>query len=214
MKDFQDAREKMVQEQLIKRGIHDERVLEAMRKVERHLFVEKQYWDKAYSDTPLSIDCSQTISQPYMVALMTQLLELTGSEKVLEIGSGSGYQTAILAELSKLVYSIERHAALAEQARLLLIELGYKNIKIKAGNGTLGWPEKAPFDSMMVTAGAPDVPAELVTQLKDRGKLVIPVGSTYQQELQLVSKRGDSYISKSICGCVFVPLIGSKGWDD
>ena len=213
MKEFQDAREKMVLEQLIRRKIKDERVLDAMRKVERHLFVEEQDWKKAYDDSPLSIECSQTISQPYMVALMTELLELTGPEKVLEIGTGSGYQTAILAELCENVYSIERHVTLAEQTKNLLQELGYTNIEIRIGNGTLGWPEKAPFDAMMVTAGSPEIPDELVAQLKDHGKLVIPVGSTHQQDLSLVSKRGNSYISKSICGCVFVPLIGKKGWD-
>ena len=213
MENFKDARDRMVQHQLVNRKITDERVLDAMRKVERHVFVAKKYWDKAYDDSPLSIGCSQTISQPYMVALMTQLLKLQGSEKVLEIGTGSGYQTAILAELSERVYSIERHVALAEQTKSFLDELGYKNIKIRNGNGTLGWPEKAPFDAMLVTAGAPEVPDELVEQLRDQGKLVIPVGSAHQQDLLLISKRGDSYISKSICGCVFVPLIGKKGWD-
>ena len=213
MEDYRDAREKMVQEQLVKRRIKDERVLGAMRKIKRHLFVAEKYWDKAYDDSPLAIACSQTISQPYMVALMTELLGLTGTEKILEIGTGSGYQTAILAELCNKVYSIERHATLAEQTKLLLSELGFKNIEIRVGNGTLGWPEKAPFDAILVTAGAPEVPDELVNQLIDFGKLVIPVGSTYQQDLKLVSKRGDSYISKSICGCVFVPLVGKKGWD-
>lgn len=214
MEDFKDARERMVQEQLIKRGIRDELVLNAMRKVNRHRFVSEKNWDKAYDDTPIAIDCSQTISQPYMVALMTELLKLTGHEKVLEIGTGSGYQTAILAELAREVYSIERHVSLVEQAKLLLAEIGYTNIKIRAGNGTLGWPEKAPFEAMMVTAGAPEVPDELINQLSDYGRLVIPVGSTHQQDLLLVSKRGDSYISKSICGCVFVPLVGRKGWEN
>lgn len=213
MKDFSDARERMVQDQLVRRGIRDERVLEAMRKVKRHLFVAEKNWDKAYDDSPVIIECSQTISQPYMVALMTELLQLKGNEKVLEIGTGSGYQTAILAELAKKVYSIERHALLVEQAKVLLTDLGYRNIDLRTGNGTLGLPEKAPFDAMIVTAGAPEVPDELVSQLKQRGRLVIPAGSTAQQTLMLVSKRGDSYVSKSICGCIFVPLIGIKGWD-
>jgi len=213
MENFEDARERMVQHQLVERKIMDERILVAMRKVERHVFVAKKYWNKAYDDSPLSIECSQTISQPYMVALMTELLELKGSEKVLEIGTGSGYQTAILAELTEKVYSIERHVALAVQTKTILDELGYKNIKIRMGNGTLGWPEKAPFDAILVAAGAPDVPDELIEQLRDQGKLVIPVGSGHQQDLLLISKKGDSYLSKSICGCVFVPLIGKKGWD-
>ena len=213
MDNFEKSRKKMVKEQLIARGIHDERVLKAMGKVDRHLFVTSNDKSKAYNDKPLTIDCSQTISQPYMVALMTQLLELKGNEQVLEIGTGSGYQTAILAELASQVYSVERHVSLAENAKILLQELGYENIHIKTGNGTLGWPEAAPFDGIIVTASAPEAPEELIEQLRNYGRLVIPIGSRDQQELTLIQKRGDSYISKPICGCIFVPLIGKQGWE-
>ncbi len=181
MKNFKDEREKMVKEQIEKRGIKNELVLEVMRKVERHLFISPTHRNKAYEDSPVLIECAQTISQPYMVALMTELLELNGSEVVLEIGCGSGYQTAILAEICKKVYSMERHALLVNQTMHLLTELGYNNIEIKSGNGTLGWPEKAPFDAIIVTAGAPEIPEELIDQLKDYGKLIIPVGSSHQQ---------------------------------
>lgn len=197
----------------MKRGITDENVIRVMRTVERHRFINEKYWHKAYHDSPVASDCSQTISQPYMVALMTQLLELSGNEKVLEIGTGSGYQTAILAELSRTVYSVERHQLLAEKATTLLGEMGYRNIDIRTADGTLGLPEKAPFDAIIVTAGAPHVPNEFIEQLIDYGRLIIPVGSAFQQELRLVSRRGDSYIEKAICNCVFVPLIGIKGWD-
>ncbi len=213
MDNFENSRKIMVKEQLKARGIHDERVLEAMGKVGRHLFVMANDKSKAYNDKPLNIDCSQTISQPYMVALMTQILELQGNERVLEIGTGSGYQTAILAELTAQVYSVERHASLAKNAKTLLHDLGYENVHIKTGNGTLGWPEAAPFDAIIVTASAPEPPEELVDQLHNYGRLVIPIGSRDQQELTLIQKRGDSYISKSICGCIFVPLIGKQGWE-
>ncbi len=212
MDQYLDARLKMVSDQLVRRGIEDQKVLEAMRKVERHLFVDEKYWDKAYDDTPLSIACSQTISQPYMVALMTELIDPDEDKTVLEIGTGSGYQTAILAELCKRVYSIERHNELAEQAENLLNELGYQNVEIKTGDGTLGWSEKAPFDAIIVTAGSPDVPEVLVNQLVECGNLVIPIGTQFRQNLELVQKRGDSYIKKTICGCIFVPLIGKGGW--
>jgi len=212
MDQYVDARIKMVKDQLISRGIENQTVLEAMRKVKRHLFVAEKEWDRAYDDTPLSILCSQTISQPYMVALMTELIEPDENKTVLEIGTGSGYQTAILAETCKTVYSIERHHDLAEHAKNLLKELGYQNIEIKTGDGTAGWQEKAPFDAILVTAGAPEVPDVLVEQLVDRGNIVIPVGTQFRQNLELVQKRGDSYIKKTICGCIFVPLIGKGGW--
>jgi protein-L-isoaspartate(D-aspartate) O-methyltransferase len=212
MDKYQAAREKMVQDQLIGRNIKDQRVLDVMQRVPRHLFVDKKFWNKAYDDSPLTIECSQTISQPYMVAVMTELLELKGDEKVLEIGTGSGYQTAILAELAKEVYSIERHPDLVSRATAQLNHLGYKNIHIKMGNGTIGWPDNIIFDAMLVAAGAPEIPEELLRQLKNYGKLVIPVGTNQQQDLCLVSKRGDSYIKRKICACVFVPLIGVKGW--
>ncbi|MDZ7264760.1 MAG: protein-L-isoaspartate(D-aspartate) O-methyltransferase [candidate division KSB1 bacterium] len=212
MDPYTDARIRMVEEQLIRRDIRDPHVLDAVRRVKRHLFVDQKYWDRAYDDTPLAIPCSQTISQPYMVALMTQLIQPTKDKTVLEVGTGSGYQTAILAETCRFVFSIERHPELATQTELLLRELGYRNIEIKVGDGSLGWPEKAPFDAIVVTAAAPEVPEKLVEQLVEKGKLVIPVGDQYRQHLQLILKRGDSYISKTICGCVFVPLIGQGGW--
>jgi protein-L-isoaspartate(D-aspartate) O-methyltransferase len=212
MDPYADARMKMVEDQLVKRGIANQKVLEAMRKIKRHLFVNEKEWDRAYDDTPLSIPCSQTISQPYMVALMTELIEPDENKTVLEIGTGSGYQTAILAETCKQIYSIERHQELAEQAKNVLKKLGYQNVEIKTDDGTVGWKEKAPFDAIIVTAGAPEVPDILVEQLTEWGKLVIPVGTHYRQNLELVQKRSDSYIKKTICGCIFVPLIGRGGW--
>lgn len=202
----------MVEDQLVKRGIRNQAVLEAMRKIQRHLFVTEKEWERVYDDTPLSIPCSQTISQPYMVALMTELIEPDKNKKVLEIGTGSGYQTAVLAETCQQVYSIERHEELAEQAKIILKELGYQNVKIKTDDGTVGWKEQAPYDAIIVTAGAPEVPDIFVEQLVDRGIMVIPVGTHYRQNLELVQKRGDSYIKKTICGCIFVPLIGRGGW--
>lgn len=207
-----DARMKMVEDQLVRRGIKNQKVLEAMRKVQRHLFVAEKEWDRAYDDTPLSIPCSQTISQPYMVALMTELIEPDKNKTVLEIGTGSGFQTAILAETCKQVYSIERHQELTEQSEGVLRKLGYHNVAIKTDDGTVGWKEKAPFDAIIVTAGAPELPDILIEQLVDRGMMVIPVGTHYRQNLELVQKRGDSYIQKTICGCIFVPLIGRGGW--
>ena len=202
----------MVQDQLINRDIKDQMVLDAMRKIKRHLFVDKKYWDRAYDDTPLAIPCSQTISQPYMVGLMTELIQPGKGKKILEIGTGSGYQTAILAETCQKVYSVERHAELAGQAQKVLDDLGYQNIEIKIDDGTLGWEEKGLYDAIIVTAAAPEVPEQLVKQLVTHGKLVIPVGTQHRQNLELLLKRGDSYIQKTICGCIFVPLIGRGGW--
>ena len=212
MDPYADARMKMVEEQLVRRGIENPSVLEAMRKIKRHLFVVEKEWDRAYDDTPLSISCSQTISQPYMVALMTELIEPNEKKTILEIGTGSGYQTAILAETCKQVYSIERHPELAEQARNTLKKLGYRNVVIKTDDGTVGWNEKSPYDAIIVTAGAPEVPDILIEQLQDHGIMVIPVGTHHRQNLELVQKRRDSYIKKTICGCIFVPLIGRGGW--
>jgi len=212
MDPYADARRKMVEDQLVRRGIANQTILEAMRKIKRHLFVDKKEWERAYDDTPLSIPCSQTISQPYMVALMTELIEPDKNKVVLEIGTGSGYQTAILAETCKQVYSIERHQELAARAKNILKKIRYRNVEIKTGDGTIGWQEKAPFDAIIVTAGAPQLPDILVEQLIDRGIMTIPVGTQYRQNLELVQKKGDSYIKKTICGCIFVPLIGSGGW--
>ena len=185
--DYDKEREHMVESQLVRRGIKDRRVLDAMRQVPRHLFIPKDMRDLAYCDGPLPIGQGQTISQPYIVALMTELLELTGQEKVLELGTGSGYQAAILSRLVSQVYSVERHAALAEQAEKVFAQLGYDNIVIKVGDGTLGWPEHSPYDAIIVTAAAPDIPQPLTDQLADGGRLVAPVGSRWSQVLAKVN---------------------------
>lgn len=202
----------MVQLQLAARGISDQRVLEAMRKVPRHLFVPEDLQDIAYGDHPLSIGEGQTISQPYMVALMTQLLELKETDRVLEVGTGSGYQAAILAELAYQVFTIERIPSLSQKAERLLCDLGYDNIFFKVGNGTLGWKEFAPYNKIIVTAGAPGVPESLVDQLGDKGRMVIPIGDTFTQILTAVDKVNGHIRKSEICGCVFVPLIGEEGW--
>ncbi len=202
----------MVEEQLIPRGITDKSVLGAFRKVPRHEFVPEEYRDNTYGDYPLPIGDSQTISQPYMVALMTECLGLKGDECVLEIGTGSGYQMAILAEITKEVYSVERLEGLAASATKAMEHLGYKNFKIKIGDGTLGWGEHAPYDGIIVTAGAPGIPESLVRQLKERGRLVIPIGGQLSQVLTIVEKIGASVKTNAVCGCVFVPLVGKEGW--
>jgi len=202
----------MVEEQLIGRGIKNPRVLEAMGKVPRHLFVEEALWERAYGDHALPIGEKQTISQPLMVALMTEALSLKGSEKVLEIGTGSGYQTAVLAELSAKVYSIERIKSLALRARDLLDKLQYQNVVIKQFDGTYGWKECSPFDAILVTAGSPDIPQVLLDQLADGGHLVIPVGGRKSQTLKKVLKTRAGLITSSHTPCVFVPLIGNYGW--
>jgi len=212
--DYRLARDKMVKNQLIRRGIDDQRVLKAMRKIHRHLFVEEALVGEAYNDHPLPIGHKQTISQPYIVALMTQALELMGKEKTLEIGTGSGYQTAILAELSEGVYSIERISPLMEKAMKLLGQLGYTNIQFKAFDGTLGWEEYEPYDAMMVTAGAPKIPQPLLDQLAEGGRMIIPIGDKYSQELIKVTKVKNDYKKKNLGGCRFVDLIGVHGWKD
>ena len=211
---YLEARKAMVEEQLIVRGISDKRVLEAFRKVPRHEFVPKEFAQSAYNDYPLPIGENQTISQPYMVALMTESLNLKGSERILEVGTGSGYQAAILAELAAEVYSIERFQGLADTAKKALDSLGYKNIKIKTGDGTLGWRELAPYDAIVVTAGAPGIPESLIKQLKDKGRLVIPIGeSGFGQVLTIIERIGKAVRTSEICSCMFVPLIGKEGWD-
>ncbi|MEK6678914.1 MAG: protein-L-isoaspartate(D-aspartate) O-methyltransferase [Nitrospirota bacterium] len=209
---FDAARNRMVDDQLIPRGISEPRVLSAMRKVPRHLFVEEALQDRAYGDYALPIGEKQTISQPFMVALMTEALELSGSEIVLEIGTGSGYQAAILAELSRQVYSIERIPSLALRAKKVIEDLGYKNVDIKIYDGTLGWEEKAPFDCIIVTASAPDIPKSLTDQLKLGGRLVIPVGTRHFQTLIKVVKKKAGLVKMPLTECVFVPLIGTYGW--
>lgn len=211
---FKELRELMVKTQLIPRGIRDERVLSAMKKVPRHLFVDEHIQHKAYDDMALSIGEGQTISQPYMVAVMTELLELKGNEKVLEIGSGSGYQAAILAELSKEVYTVERIAVLAEKAKNKLNSMGYTNIHIRVSNGTLGWPEQAPFDRIILTAGTPKVPEPLINQLSDEGILIAPVGDRFSQQLLKIKKSKGKFSEQYHTPCVFVPLIGKYGWQE
>jgi len=210
--DDERARLKMVDEQLAARGIKDPRVLSAMGRVPRHRFIEEAFRDRAYGDHSLPIGGGQTISQPYMVALMTESLALKGSERVLEIGTGSGYQTGVLAELAARVYSVERIAVLADRARRLLASLGYRNILIKVFDGTFGWKEEAPFDAILVTAGSPDIPAPLLEQLKEGGRLLIPVGDRATQVLKKVTKTAAGIEVSSLTGCVFVPLIGGHGW--
>ncbi len=201
----------MVDEQLIPRGIKDPKVLNAFYKIERHKFIPEDSRSSAYADFPLPIGEGQTISQPYIVALMTQSLNLTGKERVLEVGTGSGYQTAILAELAGEVYSIERFEFLAKMAQTILSGLGFKNIKIKLGDGTLGWEEGAPFDRIIITAASPKVPLPLVEQLADNGRLILPLGESFSQVLTLVEKKNGKLKSIDICGCVFVPLVGKYG---
>jgi protein-L-isoaspartate(D-aspartate) O-methyltransferase len=213
MIDFPKARLKMVEEQIVSRGIKDAKLIAAMEKIPRHLFVEEALQSQAYSDHPLPIGEKQTISQPYMVALMTEAMLLTGKEKVLEIGTGSGYQTAILAELSEKVFSIERIRSLAIRARKLLYELGYFNFEIKIFDGTFGWIEESPFDAIMVTAGSPDIPQPLIDQLAMGGRLVIPVGDALVQDLFRVTKTEDGIKKEDLGGCRFVKLIGKYGWE-
>ncbi len=210
--DFALARRKMVQEQLVARRIKDERILNAMTKVSRHLFVEEGLWHQAYGDFPLPIGQRQTISQPYLVALMTEALHIKGDEKVLEVGTGSGYQAAILAELTKQVFSIERISSMASKARKILDELGYANVLIRVSDGTYGWADEAPFDAIIVTAGAPEIPQTLVNQLKVGGRLVIPVGDEHAQILLKVVKEEKGYKEEDLGGVRFVKLIGEHGW--
>ena len=209
---YQGLRDSMVQEQMASRGISDKRVLEAMRRVPRHLFVPSDRRGKAYDDAPLPLGEGQTISQPYMVAWMTELLGLEGDEKVLEVGTGSGYQAAILGLLAREVYSIERIEWLAEQARTRLDELGFKIIEVVVGDGSKGLKSQAPFDAIIVTAGSPGVPQALVEQLADGGRLVIPVGPSSMQMLTVITRHGSEYKTDEVGSCVFVPLVGMYGW--
>ena len=201
------AREAMVVSQIEERGVRDARTLAAMRKVPRHLFVPAALGGQAYDDHPLPIGHDQTISQPYIVAFMTEALGLRGGETVLEVGTGSGYQAAVLAEIAARVYTIEIVAPLAEEARERLKRLGYRNVEVRAGDGYLGWPENAPFDAIMVTAAAPRVPEPLKQQLKDGGRLVIPVGDAYQ-ELIVVTRKGAAYAEERVLPVRFVPMTG------
>jgi len=210
--EHETERKAMVEHQLRRRRIADERVLAAMEKVPRHRFLPSPGDRGAYGDYPLPIGEGQTISQPYMVALMTEALRLTGSERVLEIGTGSGYQAAILAELAREVYSIERFPGLAERARAVLADLGYHNVTVVVGDGSLGHPEAAPYDRIIVTAGAPQIAQPWVDQLAEGGILVVPVGDRWGQTLMRCIKRGEKVAHEDLGGCVFVPLVGEHGW--
>ena len=201
------ARSVMVEAQIEARGVRDAKTLAAMRTVPRHLFVPPEQAAEAYGDHPLPIGHGQTISQPYIVAFMTEALHLRGGETVLEVGTGSGYQAAVLSEIAARVYTIEIVAPLAGEARERLKRLGYRNVEVRAGDGYLGWPEAAPFDAIIVTAAAPRVPEPLKQQLKDGGRLVIPVGEEYQ-ELRVVTKRGSEYAEDRVLPVRFVPMTG------
>jgi len=215
MINFENSRKRMVESQIVARGINDRRLIDTMLKVPRHIFVEEAMASQAYNDTPLPIGEKQTISQPYMVALMTELLQLKGTDRVLEIGTGSGYQTAILAQLADRVYTIERIRPLALKARKALDSLGLLNINLRIEDGTCGWESEAPFDAIMVTAGAPDVPGHLIDQLSIGGRLVIPVGNQWEQVLVRVIKGADgTIIREESTNCRFVKLIGKFGWSD
>jgi protein-L-isoaspartate(D-aspartate) O-methyltransferase len=209
---FEAARREMVERQIRARGIHSLRVLDAMASVPRHLFVQPEHVSEAYADSPLSIGAGQTISQPYMVAAMADALSLAGTEKVLEVGGGSGYQAAILSLLAREVIAVESQSILADAAREHLTRLGYRNVRIETGDGSLGWIADAPYDAILVTAGAPAIPPPLIEQLAEGGRLVIPIGPAEQQELVRIVKRDGHLIQESLLACRFVPLVGRHGW--
>ena len=204
-------RRKMVEEQLVVRGIEDARVLEAMRKVPRHLFVEESLGHRAYGDHPLPIGENQTISQPYIVAVMSEALQLKGDERVLEIGTGCGFQSAILAELASQVFTIERLSVLSRKARHLLNRLGYSNINFKVFDGSYGWRDQSPYEGIVITAGAPDIPTALVDQLTVGGKIVIPIGNMDSQQLVVATNKGGKLTREVIGDCKFVPMVGKSG---
>jgi len=209
-----DERRRMVEQQIAARGITDPRVLAAMREVPRHLFVPAPYDRNAYADDPLPIGNGQTISQPYIVALMTALLRLNATDSVLEIGAGSGYQAAILSQLAKNVITIERIDAVAALARANLAAVGAKNVMIVIGDGTIGYPAGAPYNGIIVTAATPEIPAPLKAQLADGGRLVAPVGGRISQELVVLERHGDRFLEELHGGVRFVPLIGEYGWEE
>jgi protein-L-isoaspartate(D-aspartate) O-methyltransferase len=209
---YTTIRERMIQEQLLPRGINDRLTLQAMREVPRHFFVDDAMWGKAYGDYPLPIAAGQTISQPFIVAVMTQALGLTGKERVLEIGTGSGYQAAVLSRICDKVYTVERIHTLLAGARRVFDRLRYYNIVAKLDDGTLGWPENGPYDGIIVTAGGPTIPSPLIDQLADGGRLVMPVGDQSVQELQLLTKKGEAIETVYLESVRFVNLIGEHGW--
>jgi len=209
--DFDALRKNMVEVQLVGRGdITDKKVIEAFLKVPRHRFVSEKLQKDAYGDYPLPIGSGQTISQPYIVALMTELMKLTGNEKVLEVGTGSGYQAAVLSRLAKEVYTIERHEQLANRANEVLADIGCSNVHVMVGDGTEGWPLRAPFDAIMVTAATEGIPQPLKDQLKEGGRIVAPLGGAFSQTLTVLERKHKKWIEKPICGCVFVPLISGE----
>jgi len=212
IKSYAGQRRKMVEEQLVERGINDLRLLEVVSRVPRHLFVQESLQHRAYGDTPLPIGENQTISQPYIVGAMTEALDLKGEERVLEIGTGSGYQTAIIAELCRQVFTIERLNNLSRKAQNVLESLNYMNIVFKMFDGTYGWPDQAPFDAILITASAPEIPGSLVKQLGDGGRLVAPIGEADKQKLVVLTKNGDRVSRRDLGDCKFVPLIGKYGW--
>lgn len=211
---FERQREEMVRRQIETRGIADQRVLAAMRKVPRHLFVSEALRDQAYGDFPLPIGDQQTISQPFIVAEMTQALQLSEKDRVLEIGTGSGYQAAILAEIAYRVYTIERIHSLLIKARRLFDQLRYHNIITRFGDGSVGWLEESPFDAIIVTAGAPHIPDSLISQLAENGRMVVPVGDQHSQELIKIFKDREGIHRSNLGGCRFVKLMGENGWSD
>ena len=211
---YQVERDQMVDSQIVSRGVYDPRVLDAMRTIPRHVFVDPEHRFLAYSDGALPIGSGQTISQPYIVALMTELMELKGDERVLEIGTGSGYQAAILSLLAQEVHTIERHASLARYATRLLDDLKIDNVRVHVGDGTLGLPEFSPFAAIIVTAAAPDVPQALLDQLEEGGRLVIPVGYRGEQYLELWRRQEGEFTHENILAVAFVPLIGAQGWKE
>jgi protein-L-isoaspartate(D-aspartate) O-methyltransferase len=216
IQDMTPARERMVEQQLARRGIRDERVLAAMRRVPREAFVAPGMEEFAYEDNPLSIGEGQTISQPYVVALMTEAAEVKPGDRVLDIGTGSGYAAAVLAEIVDAVHTVERHHALAESAKRRLSWLGYRNIAVRHGDGTLGWPEAAPFDAIVVAAGGPDIPLSLRGQLMVGGRLVIPIGHDRETQrlVKLVRTGEDTYREEDLGAVRFVPLVGIHGWSE
>ncbi|MFH0948444.1 MAG: protein-L-isoaspartate(D-aspartate) O-methyltransferase [Elusimicrobiota bacterium] len=211
MDNFEKARYQMVETQIVARGISDKKVLDAMLKIPREKFIEEKFCNSAYTDHPLPISEGQTISQPYIVALMTELLQIKGCEKVLEIGTGSGYQTAILAEITKEVYTVERIPALFTKAKNILNELGYKNVFLFNLDGTEGLKEHSPFDKILVTAASDEIPQPLIKQLKEFGRLIIPIGDKFSQDLLVADKIKDKLEIKNYGGVTFVPLIGKYG---
>lgn len=214
MTDYATHRQQMIEQQLHRRGITDERVLAAMGRVPREWFVLPELRDRSYADSALSVGAGQTISQPYIVGLTTQALLVSPGHRVLEVGTGSGYQAAILAELEVEVFTIERLAPLSLRARSVLDALGYDHIHFRVGDGTLGWPEEAPFDRIAVTAMAPELPRALFAQLREGGRLVMPIGTSERQQLALVTKSAGQPVVEELCGCLFVKLIGEQGWPE